>query len=1043
MKHFKAKSLIVLLTLAFITAIFASCNIAPISLKLAELKAGDVVLTETDGKYVHTVDYETDSLTISATPKEETATVEGLGEKTLTVGKNEFIVKVSKGGKSSEYTVEITRNPAVLDLAELKIGETVLTADGDGTYAYSVENTVKKVNLTAKAVKDYATVEGVGEKDLAIGENAFTVKVSAGSDEKTYTVKVTRAAADLSLKEVKIGETVLTADGDGVYKTQIANTVTEITLDVSATNSIATIEGAGLKQGLVVGENRFEIKVVVGEESKTYTVIVTRAKSDVNTIQSIVVNDKAASFVEEDGAYAITVDTATVTVNVTLTSDVSTYEIEPAVGTLKEGNNEFEIIVTAENGATANYTLKINLVLPVYNVTYAGNVEGAITNEGFTYKHGKEQSINITLDEKYTQSYANLVVTYKVGDGEEIPVDLDENYGFVIPSDKATGDVTVTVSGIAINVYTITYHKDGATTTETVNHGANAVQNAITPNTETQEVLDGYTYSHYERWETATGMVPSLDNVTANVEVYFKSDVLVAHDFAYYAPMGGAITYYTANQMNEYVLGDENGDVTFKVLVKSLATDGSSALEGKTSFVVYGTAIWSQANEVGVGVLESELNKWFTVTASAADKKITVYNPEGKIVSEKTVEAYAANTISIAMHADITVAAVNPTMPTLHTVTYLDEKGEQLHTQKVIEGKAANYEYAPEDVDLGNGYTRTYTGKWIAANGEAVDLSCVNGDITVKPESLAIKHYEPNQCPDYTPVIKTNKYINPAIEVLRFKVRVLSSTNAEYPTITVYPSTGWNDNLNATETARLYVGDIFGKWCTVEINSLEKSVSIYNPDGTLADKKNITNFAIGEITFFMQNHSFDIAVEVDEKECYDADKTTKLATTLVQRGSNNVIYTYSSETDDEGYVKTIDTWLPIEGSDNKVYAAKVGYTRKQTIVGSDVKLLATNKHASVDNDGMIIFKIRMTATDWTGLNIVLADGDYVGVSGGLMNYTEWLTVTINSANGEIEIKKADGTLQNLDTANHQTVQVNINNVAINVSGVAYEVFVIV
>ena len=925
MKHFKAKSLIVLLTLAFITAIFASCNLAPISLKLAELKAGDVVLTETDGKYVHTVDYETDSLTISATPKEETATVEGLGKKTLTVGKNEFIVKVSKGSKSSEYTVEITRNPAVLDLAELKIGETVLTADGEGTYAYSVENTVKKINLTAKAVKDYATVEGVGEKDLAVGENAFTVKVSAGSNEKTYTVKVTRA------------------------------------------------------------------------------------KSDVNTIQSIVVNDKAAFFVEEDDAYVITVDTATVTVNVTLTSDVSTYEIEPAVGTLKEGNNEFEITVTAENGATANYTLKINLVLPVYNVTYAGNVEGALTNEGFTYKHGKEQSINITLDEKYTQSYANLVVTYKVGGGEENAVDLDENYGFVIPSDKATGDVIVNVSGIAINVYTITYHKDGATTTETVNHGANAVQNAITPNTETQEVLDGYTYSHYERWETATGIVPSLDNVTANVEVYFKSDVLVSHDFAYYAPMDGAITYYTVNQMNEYVLGDENGDVTFKVLVKSLATDGTNEPEGKTSFVIYGTATYSVANEVGVSVPESELNKWFTVTASAADKKITVYNPDGRVVSEKTVEAYAANTISIAMHADITVAAVNPIMPTLHTVTYLNEKGEQLHTQKVIEGKAANYEYAPEDVDLGNGYTRAYTGKWVAANGESVDLSCINGDITVKPESLAIKHYEQNECPDYTPVIKTNKYIDPAIEVLRFKVRVLSSTNAAHPTITVYPSTGWNDNLHATETAQLYVGNIFGKWCTVEINSLEKSVSIYNPDGTLAAKKNITNFAIGEITFFMKNNSFDIAVEVEEKEYYDTDKTTKLATALVQRGSNNVTYTYSSEPDDEGYVKTIDTWLPIEGSYNKVYAAKVMYSKNSELVsGQYAKVGSLNKYVAVNSDGIARFKVRFTFSAWSSFKFsensgwtALEDNANIGLDVSISG--KWFEFEIDTVNNKLKI----------------------------------------
>ena len=50
--------------------------------------------------------------------------------------------------------------------------------------------------------------------------------------------------------------------------------------------------------------------------------------------------------------------------------------------------------------------------------------------------------------------------------------------------------------------------------------------------------------------------------------------------------MGGAITYYTIRQMNAYVAGGQNGDVIFKVLVKSLATDGTPEEAGKTSFVI-------------------------------------------------------------------------------------------------------------------------------------------------------------------------------------------------------------------------------------------------------------------------------------------------------------------------------------------------------------------------------------------------------------------------------------------------------------------------
>ena len=134
MKKSKAKVTLVLLAVVFVTMLFAACKTTTptVNLKLAELKAGDVTLVETDGKYVHSVGYEVGSLTLSATAKDSSATVEGTGEKTLTVGKNEFTVTVSKSGKTAEYAVEITRAAAVLDLTEVKIGDTVLTAGADG-----------------------------------------------------------------------------------------------------------------------------------------------------------------------------------------------------------------------------------------------------------------------------------------------------------------------------------------------------------------------------------------------------------------------------------------------------------------------------------------------------------------------------------------------------------------------------------------------------------------------------------------------------------------------------------------------------------------------------------------------------------------------------------------------------------------------------------------------------------------------------------------------------------------------------------------------
>lgn len=1018
----------------------------PADVTLAEVKVGETVLTVAAGKYATTVGYEVSSVTVAATATDSAATVEGTGEKTLVVGKNEVTLTVKNGEAEQTYTVEITREAAVLTLAEVKVGETTLTADGKGVYTHIVANTVSVVTIAATATKSYATVEGAGEKTLALGENTFTLTVKADDNTtEQYTVKVTRETADLTLKEVKIGDEVLTAQGR-TYTCNVANDVTEVTLSATANNGDATLQGAGTKQNLVVGENRFELVVSVGEEKATYTVVVNRAKSSVKTIASIMVDGTAATYNQENATYTATVGKYTANVVITLDSTVASYALDEEIGTLAEGNNEFVITVTAEDGTTATYTLVLNVVLPMFNVSYIGNIDGAVTNEGYTYKYGEKQSINITLAAAYRQSYKNLVVTCKVGDGEAKSVTLDDNYGFEVPAAEAIGNIVVEVSGIAINTYTVTYHRGGETTTETVEHGKDAQNAAITPNTETKDVLDGYTYMHDEKWVTQDGgmIVASLTNITADMDVYYKDEVLVRSEVAYYAPMNGAVTYYTIKQMNSYVAGLENGDVVFNVLIKSVATDGSSEEEGKTSFVIYGTAVWNPANEMGVSVMASELNKWFTVKASAADKKVTVYRPDGTVATEKTFEAYAADTISLAIHADAAVAAVNPAMPELCTVTYLDETGAQLHTEKVVKGTAATYAYSKPSEDLGDGYKRIYNGTtWVNAGGENVDLTAVSANVTVTYKSAEvlvyknIAKYDDNS--GYKPVVSINKFIiADSNKIVRFKIRL---NNASGTAFNIYESTGYTENKIGQWVD---VGDLNTKWYLVEFDLNTGVCKIYN-DG-VADAGHTMTFAIVDInklSVVVGAGSVDVAavnVEIVNMEFYDADKSTLLHSELVVKGA--ISYVHQFAMDSEGYTKMVDTWLPIDGSANKVYAAKAEYIRNQNAFNRDVALLTTNKYSRVDSDGIITFKIRIAATNWTGLNISIGAGNYVGVSNGLSsNGTDWLTVTINTESGEIVIKNAGGSTLGLDVGNYTASPTTIKDIMINVTGTTYDVSV--
>lgn len=829
----------------------------PVDVTLAEVKVGEATLVLSEGKYATTVDYEVNKIAVTAKATDSAATVEGAGEKSLNVGKNEVTLTVKNGTETQNYTVEITREAAVLTLAEVKIGETAITADDNGVYNHTVANTVSSVTIAATATKSYATVEGAGEKTLNIGENTFTLTVKVDDNTKQqYTVKVVREAADLTLKEVKIGDEVLTAQ-DRTYTCNVANEVTQVTISAVANNTAATVGGVGTKENLAVGENRFEVTVSVGEEQAKYTIIVNRAKSSVKTIAKITVDGVDATYDQAAKTYTATVGKFTAKVDIALTSSVSSYQTDEPIGTLAEGENQFVITVTAEDGTTETYSLVLNVVLPMFNVSYVGNIEGAVASEGYTYKYGDKQIINIVLAAPYTQSYQKLAVTYKVGDGEAKSVTLDENYGFEVSAAEAIGNIAVDVKGIEINTYTITYHRGGETTTEKVEYGKDAQNAAITPNTETKEVLDGYTYMHDEKWVAQDGgmIVASLTNITADADVYYKDEVLVRSEVKYYNPDYG---YKAAVTLNNYVTANSDGSIVFKVLVKS----GASGEIAKTSFVIYeSTAYTSADGEMGVAVEVDEIGKWFTVVANA--DKVSVYKPDGTLFAEKKFAAYKADKLSFVIHADAAVAAINPVLPELCTVTYLDETGGQITTEKVIKGSAATYVYNKPSEDLGDGYTRIYSGKWVTESGDDVDLSNISTNMIVKytiEETLVyinVPKYDYNT-DGYKSVMGLNKFVQPDENgVLKFKVRAYNETGTAF---NIYEYINWYDGVLGCGQW-VDGSDLGNTWYMVEFNANTGVLKIYDGQGATDTNHTVTftRKEAREISIVIGGTSVDIA----------------------------------------------------------------------------------------------------------------------------------------------------------------------------------------
>ncbi|MDR1193902.1 MAG: WG repeat-containing protein [Peptococcaceae bacterium] len=102
-------------------------------------------------------------------------------------------------------------------LADLTVSSGALSpafAPEETSYTVSVPNAVSSIDLTA-TVADYASIKGAGSHSLNVGENEINIIVTSedGTASETYTVIVTRAAADTSSGDDNSGNTVTTPAG--------------------------------------------------------------------------------------------------------------------------------------------------------------------------------------------------------------------------------------------------------------------------------------------------------------------------------------------------------------------------------------------------------------------------------------------------------------------------------------------------------------------------------------------------------------------------------------------------------------------------------------------------------------------------------------------------------------------------------------------------------------------------------------------------------------------------------------------------------------
>jgi len=278
----------------------------------------------------------------------------------------------------------ITINPVPssnANLSSLTVSNGSINFNKDTTnYSVKVGSDVTSINVSASAEDSGAKVSGTGTKSLNYGDNKINVVVTAPSgDKKTYTITVTREdnrSKNNNLSSIKLSTGTLSpsfSSGRTTYNVSVPFEVSSINVTATAEDNKAKVSisgGSSLKAGKVTNVT---IKVTAENGSvKTYIVKVTRGKdpnaaeeknsnnnlASLNLGQDITLNPK---FNKNTTSYEVEVPYKIKNLEIEAIAEDEAFAKVDIIGAdnLQVGENEVKIVVTAEDGKTKEYIIKV------------------------------------------------------------------------------------------------------------------------------------------------------------------------------------------------------------------------------------------------------------------------------------------------------------------------------------------------------------------------------------------------------------------------------------------------------------------------------------------------------------------------------------------------------------------------------------------------------------------------------------------------------------------------------------------------------------
>lgn len=387
---------------------------------LSDLKIDGVTIDDFDKinpTYQITVPNSKSSITISATTEEPHATIEGLGNGTFDLNTSEVnriqIKVTAENGTPLIYTLLITREKSDDNtLSDLYIVQTPISPSfepGKLNYTASVDYGVTNIDIVAVKNDPKAQITGDGNKELVTGPNSFDIVVTSENNTPiTYTIVVTRSKnnnANLSNITLSGGFTLdreFDPNDIDEYIVNVPNEIDSIGITGFKQDPNAMITGDGDKE-LTTGRNEFQITVTAedGITTKIYTLIVKRAKSNDATLKSLVVEggNLKPNFTSDNEEYEITVPNEITSFNATAEpSDSSSEVVMPSDNTLNVGENQKNIIVTAEDGTMKVYKIKVVRQPSTNNFLKTLSIIDKNNKEYITVFNKTNRTYNITLE---------------------------------------------------------------------------------------------------------------------------------------------------------------------------------------------------------------------------------------------------------------------------------------------------------------------------------------------------------------------------------------------------------------------------------------------------------------------------------------------------------------------------------------------------------------------------------------------------------------------------------------------------------------------